>query len=102
MNLTDYHAKYFAHELTNRCLSDSIEKLVNAVASAQEDLPAPREPGHVRLRSPLSKGALLAEEVSLQLAFAAHAPEVATRRTPSFSTDALAQPTAFRDLVFVH
>lgn len=38
MNLTDYHAKYFAHELTKRCPSDSIEKLANAVAGAQLDL----------------------------------------------------------------
>lgn len=27
MSLTDYHAKYFAHELTKRCSSDSLEKL---------------------------------------------------------------------------
>jgi hypothetical protein len=27
MNITDYHAKYFAHELTKRCSSDSLEKL---------------------------------------------------------------------------
>ena len=25
--LTDYHAKYIAHELTRRCASDSVEKL---------------------------------------------------------------------------
>jgi len=35
VNLTDYHAKYFAHELTKRCSSDSLEKLAGAVASAQ-------------------------------------------------------------------
>lgn len=27
MQLTDYQAKYFAHELTKRCASDSVEKL---------------------------------------------------------------------------
>jgi len=27
MNLTDYHAKYFAYELTKRRPSDSVEKL---------------------------------------------------------------------------
>ena len=27
MNFTDYHAKYFAHELTRRCPVDSVEKL---------------------------------------------------------------------------
>ena len=31
MNLTAYHAKYFAHELTKRCPSDSAEKLAGAV-----------------------------------------------------------------------
>jgi len=35
MNITDYHAKYFAHELTKRCSSDSLEKLAGAVAGAQ-------------------------------------------------------------------
>ena len=25
--MTVYHAKYFAHELTKRCASDSVEKL---------------------------------------------------------------------------
>jgi len=29
--LTAYHAKYFAHELTKRCPSDSIEKLTSAL-----------------------------------------------------------------------
>ncbi len=37
MQFTDYHAKYFAHELTRRS-SDSMEKLAGAVASAQVDL----------------------------------------------------------------
>jgi hypothetical protein len=39
MNLTLYHAKYFAHELTKRCSSDSAEKLAGAVASAQVSKP---------------------------------------------------------------
>ena len=38
MDLTPYHAKYYAYELTKRCSSDSIEKLAGAVASAQVDL----------------------------------------------------------------
>lgn len=38
MGLTDYHAKYFAHELTRRYPSDSVEKFAGAVASAQVDL----------------------------------------------------------------
>ena len=66
MNLTPYHAKYFAHELTKRCSSDSMEKLAGAVASAQVDL----NPHHVdaalfAFNSPLSRGALLADEVGL-------------------------------------
>jgi hypothetical protein len=36
--ITRYHAKYFAHELTKRCASDSLEKLAGAVAGAQVDL----------------------------------------------------------------
>jgi hypothetical protein len=35
MYLTDYHAKYFAYELTKRCSSDSIEKLAGALVDAQ-------------------------------------------------------------------
>jgi hypothetical protein len=37
MYLTDYHAKYFAHELTKRCASDSLEKLTGALVDAQEE-----------------------------------------------------------------
>jgi superfamily II DNA or RNA helicase len=64
--LTDYHAKYFAHELTKRCSSDSIEKLAGAVASAQVDLnPHQVDAALFAFTSPLSKGALLADEVGL-------------------------------------
>lgn len=38
MSLTDYHAKYFAYELTKHRPSDSIERLTNSVAGAQVDL----------------------------------------------------------------
>src|ERR671922_1381252 len=66
MHLTDYHAKYFAHELTKRCSSDSMEKLAGAVASAQVDLnPHQVEAALFAFNSPLSKGALLADEVGL-------------------------------------
>src|SRR3989454_6978949 len=64
--ITDYHAKYYAHELTKRCSSDSIEKLAGAVASAQVDLnPHQVDAALFAFRSPLSKGALLADEVGL-------------------------------------
>lgn len=65
-SLTDYHAKYFAHELTRRCPSDSDEKLTAAVAGAQVDLnPHQVDAALFAFRSPLSKGALLADEVGL-------------------------------------
>ena len=66
MNLTDYHAKYFAYELTKRCSSDSLEKLAGAVAGAQVDLnPHQVDAALFAFNSPLSKGALLADEVGL-------------------------------------
>jgi SNF2 family DNA or RNA helicase len=66
MDLTDYHAKYYAHELTKRCPSDSIEKLASAVASAQVDLnPHQVDAALFAFHSPLSKGAVLADEVGL-------------------------------------
>ncbi len=66
MNFTDYHAKYFAHELTKRCAPDSVEKLAGAVASAQVDLnPHQIDAALFAFKSPLSKGALLADEVGL-------------------------------------
>jgi adenine-specific DNA-methyltransferase len=66
VNLTDYHAKYFAHELTKRCSSDSMEKLAGAVAGAQVDLnPHQVDAALFAFNSPLSKGALLADEVGL-------------------------------------
>jgi hypothetical protein len=35
MNPTDYHAKFYAYELTKRCPSGSVDKLASAVARAQ-------------------------------------------------------------------
>lgn len=66
LGTTPYHAKYFAHELTKRCPSDSLEKLAGAVASAQVDLnPHQVDAALFAFHSPLSKGALLADEVGL-------------------------------------
>src|SRR5215217_7138040 len=66
VQLTDYHAKYFAHELTKRCASDSVEKLAGALVDAQVDLnPHQVEAALFAFQSPLSKGALLADEVGL-------------------------------------
>jgi len=66
MELTDYHAKYFAYELTRRCPADSVEKLAAALADAQVDLnPHQVDAALFAFKSPLSKGALLADEVGL-------------------------------------
>jgi SNF2 family DNA or RNA helicase len=66
MHLTDFHAKYFAHELTKWCASDSLEKLAATVAGAQVDLnPHQVDAALFAFRSPLSQGALLADEVGL-------------------------------------
>lgn len=66
MGITQYHTKYFAHELTKRCSSDSIQKLATALVDAQVDLnPHQVEAALFAFRSPLSKGAVLADEVGL-------------------------------------
>src|SRR6202050_40222 len=66
MSLTAYHAKYFAHDLTKRCASDSVEKLATALSNAQVDLnPHQIDAALFALGSPLSKGAILADEVGL-------------------------------------
>src|SRR5687767_14176860 len=66
MDLTPYHAKYLAHELTRRCASDSVEKLTAVLADAQVDLnPHQIDAALFAFRSPLSKGAILADEVGL-------------------------------------
>ena len=66
MQLTDYHAQYFAYELTRRCPPDSVEKLAAALVDAQVDLnPHQIDAALFAFRSPLSKGALLADEVGL-------------------------------------
>ena len=66
MKPTDYHAKFFAHELTRRCPSDSVGKLTASLADAQVDLnPHQIDAALFAFRSPLSKGAILADEVGL-------------------------------------
>ncbi|MBW7904801.1 MAG: DEAD/DEAH box helicase [Phycisphaerae bacterium] len=64
--MTDYHAKYIAHELTRRCASDSVEKLTAVLSDAQVDLnPHQIEAALFAFRNPLSRGAILADEVGL-------------------------------------
>ncbi len=66
MHLTEYHAKYYAHELIKRCASDSLEKLAASLVDAQVDLnPHQVDAALFAFRSPLSHGAILADEVGL-------------------------------------
>jgi SNF2 family DNA or RNA helicase len=66
LSLTDYQAKYFAYELTRRFPPDSVEKLTAALVDAQVDLnPHQIDAALFAFKSPLSKGALLADEVGL-------------------------------------
>ena len=64
--ITPYHAKYFAYEITKRIASDSFEKLASTLLDAQVDLnPHQVEAALFAFRTPLSKGAILADEVGL-------------------------------------
>lgn len=66
MTITDYQAKYLAYELTCRRPTDSDDRLTRAVADAQVELnPHQVEAALFAFQSPLSKGALLADEVGL-------------------------------------
>ncbi|MEW6381259.1 MAG: SNF2-related protein [bacterium] len=64
--ITDYHAKYFAFELSKRSSSDSLQKLTFSLLDAQVDLnPHQVEAALFVFSSPLSRGAILADEVGL-------------------------------------
>lgn len=64
-NITLYHAKYFAHELTRQSAT-GIERLSRSLFDASVDLnPHQIEAALFALRSPLSKGVLFADEVGL-------------------------------------
>ncbi|OGR19834.1 MAG: ATP-dependent helicase [Desulfobacterales bacterium GWB2_56_26] len=64
--ITEFHAKYFAHELTRRHGPDGIGRLSQSLFDASVDLnPHQIEAALFALRSPLSKGVLLADEVGL-------------------------------------
>ena len=66
MQLTPYHAKCYAHELTRRCPADSVGRLAGALVDAQVDLnPHQVDAALFAFGSPLSKGAILADEVGL-------------------------------------
>jgi adenine-specific DNA-methyltransferase len=64
--ITDYQSKYIAHDLVRRRSSDSAERMAVAVAGAQVDMnPHQVDAALFAFASPLSKGALLADEVGL-------------------------------------
>lgn len=63
---TAYHSQYWAHLLTLRASSDSIDNLSRSIANARVDLnPHQVDAALFAFRSPLSKGAILADEVGL-------------------------------------
>lgn len=63
---TPYHSKYWAAALTLRGANDSLERLSGSIASARVDLnPHQVDAALFALRSPLSKGVILADEVGL-------------------------------------
>lgn len=66
LNITGFHGKLLAEELTQRFSSESIEKLSVSLADAQVDLnPHQIEAALFAFRNPFSKGAILADEVGL-------------------------------------
>jgi ERCC4-related helicase len=66
LHFTGYQAKYLAYELTRRFPPDSTEKITAALVDAQVDLnPHQIDAALFAFQSPLSKGALLADEVGL-------------------------------------
>ena len=66
MSLTPYHAKYFAYELTKKRPANDLGKLTASLQDAQVDLnPHQVDAALFAFQSPLSKGAILADEVGL-------------------------------------
>lgn len=66
MPITEYHAKYFAQELSKRGSPASIEMLAGTLMDARVDLnPHQVEAALFAFKSPLSNGAILADEVGL-------------------------------------
>ena len=64
--ITTYQAKYLANYLTRRLPANDINKLTASLQDAQVDLtPHQVEAALFAFKSPLSKGAILADEVGL-------------------------------------
>src|SRR5436305_8899288 len=63
--MTNYHAKYFAHDLTRKAAT-GLDRLSMSLFDAAVDLnPHQIEAALFALQSPLSKGVILADEVGL-------------------------------------
>ena len=64
--MTPYHCQYWAHLLTLKGAGGSIENLTRSISNARVDLnPHQVDAALFALRSPLSKGSILADEVGL-------------------------------------
>ena len=64
--LTDYHAKYFAYELTHRRRGDGVDRIGQSLFDASVDLnPHQIDAALFALQNPLNKGVVLADEVGL-------------------------------------
>jgi ERCC4-related helicase len=64
--ITKYHAKYYAHNLLRASTEDGIEKISRSLFDACVDLnPHQIEAALFALKSPISKGVVLADEVGL-------------------------------------
>jgi hypothetical protein len=64
--ITDYHAKYYAYELTRQCAADGVERLSQSLFNATVDLnPHQINAALFALQNPLNKGVILADEVGL-------------------------------------
>ena len=66
MTINNYQAQYYAYEISKRCSSDSLEKFGATLFDAKVDLnPHQVDAALFAFKSPLSKGAILADEVGL-------------------------------------
>ena len=66
MPLTDYHAHFYAHQLTRRHTTGDGDKLTASLQSARVDLnPHQVEAALFAFESPLSQDAILVDEVGL-------------------------------------
>lgn len=62
-HITAYHAKFFAHFLTRKLPANDLDKLTASLHDAQVDL---TQAALFAFKSPLSNGAILADEVGLR------------------------------------